>query len=73
MIFTKGTSEGAEILAAGQADVGILAPPSLANVVAKDAVPGGVTVISDLLQEGDVNYASNTYMVLADSSINQLQ
>jgi NitT/TauT family transport system substrate-binding protein len=69
MTFTRGTPEAASLLAAGQADVATLSVPAFATVVVKDAVPGGLTIISDNYQDGHPGNATNSFMVLKDSPI----
>jgi len=69
MTFTRGTPEAASLLAAGQADLATLSCPAFATAVAKDVVPGGLTIISDNYQDGHPGNATNTFFVLADSPI----
>src|SRR5690242_19706386 len=51
MTFTRGTPEAATLLASGQADLGTLAFSTFATAVAKNAVAGGLSIISDNYQE----------------------
>jgi sulfonate transport system substrate-binding protein len=69
MTFTRGTPEAAALLAAGQVDVGTLSVPAFATLIVKDAVPGGLTIISDNYQDGHPGNATNSFMVLQDSPI----
>jgi len=69
MTFTRGTPEAAALLAAGQADVATLSGPAFATIIAKDAVPNGLTIISDNYQDGHSGNATNSFMVLKDSPI----
>jgi sulfonate transport system substrate-binding protein len=69
MTFTRGTPEAAALLAAGQVDVATLSGPAFATVIVKDAVPGGLTIISDNYQDGHPGNATNSFMVLKDSPI----
>ena len=69
MTFTRGTPEAAALLAAGQADVATLSGPAFATVIVKDAVPAGLTIISDNYQDGHPGNATNSFMVLKDSPI----
>jgi NitT/TauT family transport system substrate-binding protein len=69
MTFTRGTPEAATLLAAGQTDLGTLAFSTFATAIAKDAVPGGLTIISDNYQDGHPGNATNTFFVLKDSPI----
>jgi NitT/TauT family transport system substrate-binding protein len=69
MTFTRGTPEAAALLAAGQADLATLSGPAFATVIAKDAVPNGLTIISDNYQDGHSGNATNSFMVLKDSPI----
>ena len=69
MTFTRGTPEAATLLAAGQADLGTLAFSTFATAIAKNAVPGGLTIISDNYQDGHTGNATNTFFVLEDSPI----
>ena len=54
MTFTRGSysPEAATLLASGQADLGTLAFSTSATAVAKDAVAGGLSIISDNYQDG---------------------
>jgi sulfonate transport system substrate-binding protein len=69
MTFTRGTPEAAALLAAGQADVATLSGPAFATIIVKDAVPNGLTIISDNYQDGHPGNATNSFMVLKDSAI----
>jgi NitT/TauT family transport system substrate-binding protein len=69
MTFTRGTPEAATLLASGQADLGTLAFSTFATAIAKNAVPGGLTIISDNYQDGHPGNATNTFFVLKDSPI----
>jgi sulfonate transport system substrate-binding protein len=69
MTFTRGTPAAAALLAAGQADVATLSVPAFATMIVKDAVPGGLSIISDNYQDGHPGNATNTFMVLKDSPI----
>ena len=72
MTFTRGTPEAAALLAAGQADMATLAFSTFATAILKDAVPGGLTIVSDNYQDGVPGYANNTYFVRDDSPIKQV-
>jgi sulfonate transport system substrate-binding protein len=67
--FTRGTPEAAALLAAGQADLATLSGPAFATIIVKDAVPSGLTIISDNYQDGHPGNATNSFMVLKDSPI----
>src|SRR6266481_1397640 len=69
MTFTRGSPEAAQLLAAGQVDLAALSSPAFAATVAKDAVPGGISIISDIYQDGHPGFATNTFFVLKDSPI----
>jgi sulfonate transport system substrate-binding protein len=69
MTFTRGSPEAAQLLAAGQVDLAALSSPAFAAAMAKDAVPGGISIISDVYQDGHAGFASNTFFVLKDSPI----
>jgi NitT/TauT family transport system substrate-binding protein len=69
MTFTRGTPEAATLLASGQADLGTLSSAVFATVMAKNAIPEGITIISDNYQDGYTGYATNSYFVLDDSPI----
>ena len=69
MTFTRGSPEAAQLLAAGQVDLAALSSPAFAATVAKDAVPGGISIISDIYQDGHPGYASNTFFVMKDFPI----
>jgi sulfonate transport system substrate-binding protein len=70
--FTRGTPEAASLLAAGQADLATLSFSAFATVIAKDIVPGGLTIISDNYQDGHQGNATNTFLVLKDSPIGSI-
>jgi NitT/TauT family transport system substrate-binding protein len=69
MTFTRGTPEAATLLASGQADLGTLAFSTFAIATAKNAVSGGLSIISDNYQDGHPGNATNTFFVLNDSPI----
>jgi NitT/TauT family transport system substrate-binding protein len=69
MTFTRGSPEAAQLLAAGQVQIAALSSPAFATTIAKDAVPDGLSIISDIYQDGHTGYASNTFFVLKDSPI----
>src|ERR1700674_3001074 len=69
MTFTRGSPEAAQLLAAGQADLAALASPAFAATIAKDAVPDGISIISDIYQDGHSGFATNTFFVMKDSPI----
>jgi NitT/TauT family transport system substrate-binding protein len=64
--FTRGTPEAAALMAAGRADLACLSFPIFAASVLKDAVPGGMSIIADVFQDGHKGYASNAFFVLDD-------
>ncbi len=72
MTFTRGTPEAASLLAAGQADLATLSFSAFATAVAKDIVPGGLTIISDNYQDGRPGSATNTFFVLNDSPVRSI-
>ena len=72
MTFTRGTPEAASLLAAGQADLATLSFSAFATVIARDIVPGGLTIISDNYQDGHPGNATNTFFVLQDSPIRSI-
>src|SRR5256885_14520918 len=69
MAFKRCSLEDAQLLAAGQADLAALESPAFAATIVKDAVPGGISIISDIYQDGHPGFASNTFFVLKDSPI----
>jgi sulfonate transport system substrate-binding protein len=71
IIMTRGSPEVVNLLAAGQVDIGTLAPTSLSAVVQKDMVPGGIKIIADSYQDGPG--FSNTYAVKEGSSIKAIK
>jgi NitT/TauT family transport system substrate-binding protein len=73
MTFTRGTPEAATLLASAQADLGTLAFSTFATAVAKDAVAGGLSIISDNYQDGHAGNATNTFFVLQDSPIKSVE
>lgn len=68
--FTRGTPEAASLMAAGRVDIACLSFPIFAASVLKDAVPGGMSIIADVFQDGHAGYASNTFFVLDDGPKN---
>jgi NitT/TauT family transport system substrate-binding protein len=72
MTFTRGTPEAATLLASGQADLGTLAFSTFAISMSKNAVPGGLSIISDNYQDGHQGNASNTFAILQDSPIKSI-
>ena len=73
MTFTRGTPEAAQLLAAGQADLATLSSAAFALSVIKDAVPGGLTIISDNFQENHPGNATNGFFVNADSPLKRVE
>src|SRR5262245_53281433 len=69
MTFTRGSPEAAQLLAAGQVDLAALSSPAFAAAMAKDAVPDGISIISDNYQDGHPGFATNTFLVMKDSPI----
>src|SRR5262249_19554954 len=69
MTFTRGTPEAATLLASGQADLGTLAFSTFATAIAKDAVAGGLSIISDNYQDGSACNTSYTVFLLPASPI----
>ncbi len=69
MTFTRGSPEAAQLLAAGQVDLAALSSPAFATTIAKDAIPDGISIISDIYQDGHPGFATNTFFVLKDSPI----
>jgi len=72
MTFTRGTPEAAALLASGQVDLATLSFSAFATVITKNAVPGGLTIISDNYQDGHPGNASNTFFVPKDSPIKSI-
>jgi NitT/TauT family transport system substrate-binding protein len=69
MTFTRGSPEAAQLIAAGQVDIAVLSSPAFATVIAKGAVPDGISIISDNFQDGHPGYATNSFLVLESSPI----
>ena len=67
--FTRGSPIAAQLLAAGQVDIGTLSSPAFATAVSKNALPDGVGIIADVYQDGHPGFATNTFLVLKDSPI----
>ncbi|HZP79093.1 MAG TPA: ABC transporter substrate-binding protein [Pseudolabrys sp.] len=72
MTFTRGTPEAATLLASGQVDLATQSFATFAVATTKNAVPGGLTIISDNYQDGHKGNASNTFFVLKDSPIKSI-
>jgi len=64
--FTRGTPEAASLMAAGQVDFACLSFPIFAASVLKNAIPGGMSIVADIFQDGHKGYASNSFFVLDD-------
>jgi NitT/TauT family transport system substrate-binding protein len=64
--FTRGTPEAASLMAAGQVDFACLSFPIFAASVLKNAIPGGMSIVADIFQDGHKGYASNSFFVLED-------
>ena len=62
MTFTRGSPEAAQLLAAGQVEIATLSSPAFATTIAKDAVPDGISIISDIYQDGHPGFATNTVL-----------
>ncbi|WP_170149588.1 ABC transporter substrate-binding protein [Rhodoplanes roseus] len=69
MTFTRGTPEAATLLASGQVDLATLSFSAFATMIAKNALPGGMTIVSDNYQDGHPGNATNTFFVPNDSPI----
>lgn len=65
--FTRGSPIAAQLLAAGQVDIGTLSSPAFATAVSKNALPDGVGIIADVYQDGHPGFATNTFLVLKNS------
>lgn len=63
---TRGTPEAAALMAAEQVDFACLAFPTFAASVLKDVVPGGMSIVADIFQDGHEGYASNSFFVRED-------
>jgi NitT/TauT family transport system substrate-binding protein len=73
MTFTRGTPEAGTLMAAGQVDMATFSFAVFALSVLKQAVPAGVTIVSDNYQDGVPGYAGNTMFVLEDSPIKTIK
>lgn len=69
----RGTPGVATLLAAEQADLGTLAFTSFATLIGTDAVPGGVKAVAEIHRDAVKGYASNPFVVLADSPIKRIE
>jgi len=67
--YTRGTPEAAQLLAAGQVDLGTLSAPAFATTIDKNAIPDGIGIVADVYQDGQPGFATNTFFVLKDSPI----
>jgi sulfonate transport system substrate-binding protein len=70
--FTRSTPEAASLLAAGQIDIACQSWAIFAAAVLKDAVAGGMTIISDNFQEGRPDWASGGCYVLDSGPIKKV-
>ncbi len=66
---TRGSPEAVQLLSVGQADLGTISFAALATAIVKDAVPAGLTIISDNYQDGHAGNATNTFFVKKGSPI----
>jgi NitT/TauT family transport system substrate-binding protein len=71
--YTRGTPEAGALMAAGRVDLACLSFPIFAASVLKDAVPGGMSIIADVFQDGHEGYASNTFFVREDDSMKKIE
>ncbi|MFA5488602.1 MAG: ABC transporter substrate-binding protein [Candidimonas sp.] len=69
MTFTRGTPEAGTLLAAREADMATLSFAVFASSIAKNTVPGGLSIVADSSREGQPGYHSTTFYVLKDSDI----
>jgi NitT/TauT family transport system substrate-binding protein len=67
--YTRGSPEAAQLLAAGQVELGTLSSPAFATAIAKNAVPNGIGIVADVYQDGHPGFATNTFVVVKDSPI----
>jgi sulfonate transport system substrate-binding protein len=67
--YTRGSPEAAQLLAAGQVELATLASPAFATTIAKNAIPGGISIVADVYQDGHPGFATNTFFVVKDSPI----
>jgi TRAP-type uncharacterized transport system substrate-binding protein len=67
--YTRGSPEAAQLLAAGQVELGTLASPAFATTIAKNAIPDGIGIVADVYQDGHPGFATNTFFVVKDSPI----
>lgn len=73
LLPSQGSSQNAQALAAEQADMGMLAAPSFVTPVLKNMVPGGLTIVADILVGGYQDWGSNHFLVRADSGIKSVR
>lgn len=73
IIPTPSTTIAASLLAAEEADMGTLAISTLASVIQKDAIAGGVSVVGDTKIDGYPGFRSIVWSVRADSGINRVE
>jgi sulfonate transport system substrate-binding protein len=71
--YTRGTPEAGALMAAGRVDLACLSFPIFAASVLKDAVPGGMSIIADVFQDGHEGYASNTFFVRSEDSLKKVE
>lgn len=71
--YTRGTPEAGALMAAGRVDLSCLSFPIFAASVLKDAVPGGMSIIADVFQDGHQGYASNTFFVRSEDSLKTVE
>src|SRR5215813_12114184 len=48
MTFTRGSPEAAQLLVAVQMQIAALSSPAFPTAMAKDAIPGGISIVSDI-------------------------
>lgn len=73
MTYTRGTPEAATLLAAREADMATLSFAAFAASIAKNTVPGGLSIVADSSREGLPGYHSSTFYVLKDSDIKSVE
>jgi len=69
--YTRGTPEAASLMAAERVDLATQACASLATVIVRDAVPGGMKVIADI-HDVKPGYSQIPFFVLAGSPIERV-
>lgn len=70
-VHVSSTPDGVSTMAAGDADIALMTTVSYANVIAEDAVPGGITAIATDFWDAHPDFYGFTTYSAADSDVTE--